>query len=127
MCHNLGIKEENKVNMDRAVRHYMIAVGSGYNRSLKKIQELYSNGHATKEDYTTALQLYQEYLGEIKRKQRDEAAAARENFVIIRIGRKRIRQKSAAEDYPKIICCISDVSSYHHEGLLRLDMDQIKV
>ena len=53
----------------------MIAVKDGDNDSLKCIKQLYSNGHATKEDYTTALQLYQEYLGEIKSRQRDEAAA----------------------------------------------------
>ena len=53
----------------------MIAVGSGQPGSLKQIQELYSNGYATKTDYTKALQSYQEYLSEIKSPQRDEAAA----------------------------------------------------
>jgi len=37
------------------------------------------DGHATKEDYTKALQLYQTYLGEIKSNQRDEAASADED------------------------------------------------
>ena len=73
--HNLGAVEQNAGNVDRALKHHMIAVGSGHNNSLKKIQELYSYGRATKEDYTKALQLYQEYLGEIKSRQRDEAAA----------------------------------------------------
>ena len=54
----------------------MIAVAGGHSNSLNEIQELYSNGHATKDDYTKALQSYQAYLGEIKSKQRDEAAAA---------------------------------------------------
>ncbi len=35
-----------------------------------------SNGNATKEEYTKALQLYQAYLSEIKSPQRDKAAAA---------------------------------------------------
>jgi len=74
--HNLGIMEVYAGNADRALKHYMIAVGSGHNKSLNKIKELYSSGHATKDDYTKALQLYQAYLGEIKSKQRDEAAAA---------------------------------------------------
>jgi len=73
--HNLGIKEENAGNMDRALKHYMIAVRSGFTRSLGEIQELFTNGYATKEDYTKALQLYQMYLGEIKSDQRDKAAA----------------------------------------------------
>ena len=66
--------------MDRALKHHMIAVADGYSKSLKDIHELYSDGHATKEDYTKALQSYQAYLGEIKSKQRDEAAAAREDY-----------------------------------------------
>jgi len=53
----------------------MIAVRDGLSRSLTEIQELYSSGNATKEDYTEALQSYQVYLGEIKSKQRDKAAA----------------------------------------------------
>ena len=58
----------------------MIAVRDGENDSLKQIKEFYSNGQASKEDYTTALQSYQAYLGEIKSKLRDEAAAAREDY-----------------------------------------------
>ena len=41
---------------------------------------MYTNGKATKEDYTTALRAYQEYLGEIKSVQRDKAAAASERY-----------------------------------------------
>ena len=40
---------------------------------------MYTIGEATKEDYTTALRAYQEYLSEIKSKQRDKAAADNEN------------------------------------------------
>ena len=78
--HNLGAYEENEGNTDRAVRHYMIAVGGGYKESLQTIQQLYSNGHVSKDDYTTALKLYQEYLGEIKSPQRDEAAAYSDRY-----------------------------------------------
>jgi len=76
--HNLGINEGETGNVERALKHWMIAVRGGESESLKQIKVLYSNGHATKGDYTTALQLYQEYLGEIKSPQRDEAAAADE-------------------------------------------------
>jgi len=76
--YNLGIKEEEEGNMERALKHHMIAVRCGYSPSLKQIKELYSNGYATKEDYTKALQSYQVYLSEIKSDQRDEAAAADE-------------------------------------------------
>ena len=76
--HNLGNDEIRVGNFDRAVKHYMIAVRSGQNESLETIKLLYSHEHATKEDYTKALQLYQEYLGEIKSGQRDKAAAVDE-------------------------------------------------
>ena len=52
----------------------MITVRSGFTRSLDEIQELFTNGYATKEDYTKALQSYQTYLGEIKSDQREKAA-----------------------------------------------------
>ena len=48
--------------------------------SLDAIKQLYSKGHATKDDYTKALLSYQAYLGEIKSDQRDKAAAAHEDF-----------------------------------------------
>ena len=76
---NLGCIEECAGNIDRALRHHMISVRSGYTGSLDIIKELYTYGHATtKEDYMKALQLYQEYLDEIKSPQRDKAAAADE-------------------------------------------------
>jgi len=77
--HNLGIREDNVGNFDRALRHYMIAVRNGFNESLKEIKDLYSNGFASKDNYMKALQLYQEYLGEIKSDKRDKAAAAHES------------------------------------------------
>ena len=73
--YNLGINEENAGNMDRALKHHMIAVRSGYAKSLKRIQEFYGYRHATKDDYMNALRSYQTYLDEIKSRQRDEAAA----------------------------------------------------
>ena len=77
---NLAIKEKTVGNFDRSLKHFMIAVICGDAPSLQEIKELYSNGHATKEDYTKALRLYQEYLNEIKSDQRDKAAADREDY-----------------------------------------------
>jgi len=79
--HNLGRKEVKEAdNAERALRHWMIAVRGGYSDSLKGIQVLYEKGYAAKEDYTQALQAYQEYLGEIKSDQRDKIAAADEAY-----------------------------------------------
>ena len=71
----LGILEEMAGNMSSALEHYMIAGVCGYDKSLKKIKEFYVNGHAKKDDYAKALQLYQKYIDGIKSPQRDEAAS----------------------------------------------------
>jgi len=77
--YNLGVNEEVAGNMDRAIKHYMIAARGGYNLSMKRIKELYTYGNITKGDYTKALHLYQTYLGEIKSPQRDKAVLADED------------------------------------------------
>jgi len=77
---NLGNGEERAGNMNRALKHYMIAVKCGHAKSLDAIKKMYSNRHATKDDYTTALHTYQEYLSEIKSNQRDEAATFSEQY-----------------------------------------------
>lgn len=73
---SLGALEQNAGNTERAIKHYIIAVGGGDNISMTYIKQLYSNGIATKENYTKALRAYQKYLDEVKSNQRDEAAAA---------------------------------------------------
>ena len=78
--HNLGIFEREEGNMNRALKHYMISARGGYSKSVDVIKEMYTKGFATKEDYTTALRSYQTYLGEIKSRQRDEAAAFNDRF-----------------------------------------------
>ena len=73
--HNIGNSEWRAGNWDRAIKHYMIAAGSGLNDSVKNIQQLYKGGHATKEDYAKALRAYQKCIDEIRSEQRDIAAA----------------------------------------------------
>ena len=73
--HNLGYLDEESGNVDRAVKHYMIAASSGLHGSLNNIRYLFKDGHATKEEYLQALQSHQAYLNEVKSSQRDEAAA----------------------------------------------------
>lgn len=72
---NLGISEEKVGNMKRALKHYMIAVKFGSNRSLERIQELYSSKHATKDDCAGALRAYQGYVNSIRSDERDKIAA----------------------------------------------------
>ena len=78
--HNLGYLDEETGNVDRAVKHYMMAARSGFHDSLNNIRFLFKDGHATKEEYLQALQYHQEYLNEVKSSQRDEAAAYDDTF-----------------------------------------------
>ena len=73
--YNLGADEYIADNYDRALKHYMIAVKGGDTDSVKAIQQMYMDGHATKDHYANALRSHQEYLNEIKSGQRDKAAA----------------------------------------------------
>ena len=77
---NLGNSEFRAGNWDRALKHYMISVGSGYKDSVKMIQQLYKAGNATKEDYTNALRAYQNYLEEVRSEQRDQAAKFNDQY-----------------------------------------------
>ena len=57
----------------------MIAVRGGYT-SVKEIQQLYMNGHATKDHYANALRSHQAYINDITSDQRDKAAALGDNY-----------------------------------------------
>ena len=79
--HNLGVvSEENAGNYDIASKHLMIAVRGGDTLSVKTIQRMYKEGHATKDEYTNALRSHQAYLNEIKSDQRDKAAAFSDSY-----------------------------------------------
>ena len=78
--YNLGAFEQHNGNMERALKHWMIAGGSGHDKSLEEIKELFKDGYATKNEYAKALRAHQSYLDEIKSHQRDEAAAYSDDF-----------------------------------------------
>ena len=78
--HNLGLCEQRRGNYARAIKHHLIATRLGDPDSLNKIQAYFMSRLATKDDYQKALSNYQEYLGEIKSAQRDEAALSDERM-----------------------------------------------
>ena len=78
--YNLGMYEACAGNMNRAVKHHMIAAGVGHNDSLELIKQMFMNEDATKDDYTKALRSYQANLVEIKSAQRNEAAAYSDEY-----------------------------------------------
>ena len=77
--HNLGVNDYKAGNHDRALEHYMIAVRGGDTDSVKEIQRMYMDGHATKDHYANALRSHQAYVNEIKSVQREQAAAFRDD------------------------------------------------
>ena len=78
--HNLGSVEIRAGNMNRALKHYMIAVEGGDADSLKTVKQLFTKGLATRDDYAKALRAYQAYIDDIRSDQRDEAAAFSEEY-----------------------------------------------
>ena len=78
--HNLGVGEIQKGNINRALKHWMIAVRDGNAQSLESIKNTCEFGFTTKDTYSKALQSYQAYLDEIKTAQRDEAALFKDGY-----------------------------------------------
>ena len=73
--HNLGILEQELGNMERAVKHWMIAAMAGYDNSLNAIRQCYLEGHATKDDFEKALRAHKHATDEMKSDHREAAAA----------------------------------------------------
>ena len=73
--HNLGCMEGNAGNKDRALKHYMISAGAGYDNSLTQIRECFMDGQATKDDFENALRTHKAAKDEMKSDQRDAVAA----------------------------------------------------
>ncbi|KAL7523603.1 hypothetical protein ACHAXR_000251, partial [Thalassiosira sp. AJA248-18] len=56
--YNLGIFEGKAGNVGRAMKHLMISVEFGHDNSLKAIQEMFSMGAVTKDDFEKALRAH---------------------------------------------------------------------
>ena len=78
--YNLGNMEVRAGNMERAIKHFMIATGSGHDASLQRIKQLYLSECATKDNYAKALKAYLSYLVEVKSDDRDKAAEYDEKY-----------------------------------------------
>ena len=75
--HNLGVNEQRAGNIDRAVKHWMISAGAGYDKSLKEIRATYMKGNVTKEEFEKALRAHKGATDEMRSDQRETAAASR--------------------------------------------------
>ena len=72
----LGISEERNGNMERAVKHFIIAANLGCDDSMKELWGHYSLGNITKEDLDATLRSHQAALVAMKSEQRDVAEAS---------------------------------------------------
>ena len=71
--YSLGINEYNDGNMNRAMRHFMIAARAGYDEPLKRVGDGYKWGIVTKEEYESTLRAHKDSQDEMKSEQRSTA------------------------------------------------------
>ena len=88
--HNLGGIEAGAGNVDRAMKHRMIAAKAGSERSLKNIKLGFRDGFIAKVGYESTLRAYHERQDGMKSDERDAAKEKRgmllENLRSIRRG-----------------------------------------
>ena len=72
--YNLGVLEEGRGNILRAVKHIIIAANLGHGPSMKGLKEFYTRGVVSKEDFAAALRTYQAAVDAMKSPQREAAA-----------------------------------------------------
>jgi TPR repeat protein len=71
--HNLACIEEGNGNVERSVKHLIIAAKLGYDQSMKVLWTHFSRGNITKDDLDVTLRTHQAALDAMKSAQRDEA------------------------------------------------------
>jgi hypothetical protein len=70
--YRLGRWEEMNDDIERAVKHWMIAANLGHDESLEKLRKYYSDGMVSKEDFATALRAHKAAVDATKSPQREE-------------------------------------------------------
>ncbi len=73
--HNLACIEGENGNLEKAVKHLIIAAKLGHEGSMKKLWKRYSAGNITKEDLDATLRTHQAAIDETKSEQRDVGEA----------------------------------------------------
>jgi TPR repeat protein len=71
--YNLGCIEGNNGNIERSVKHYIIAANLGYEDSMKMLWKQYSAGNITKEELEVTLRTHKAAIDAMKSPQREEA------------------------------------------------------
>ncbi len=71
--HMLGCYDYESGRFDRAVKHWIIAAKQGLDLALETLEEDFTEGLVSKEDYETALRGHQAAVDATKSQQRDAA------------------------------------------------------
>mmetsp|Transcript_35326 Transcript_35326/g.72157 ORF Transcript_35326/g.72157 Transcript_35326/m.72157 type:complete len:139 (+) Transcript_35326:170-586(+) len=71
--HNLGCKEAENGNYERATRHLIIAASLGHEPSIEMLKANYTKGNVSKADFAAALRAHQAAIDATKSPQREAA------------------------------------------------------
>ena len=74
--YNLGCVEHNNGNIERAVKHFIIAANIGYEKSMKLLWGYYKDRNITKEDLDATLRTHHAAINEMKGPEREAAEKA---------------------------------------------------
>ena len=72
--HNLGVNEMMNGRIERAMKHFIIAVNLGHDGSLKALKDYYKDGLVSKDCFAAALRGHYAAVKAIKSPQREAAA-----------------------------------------------------
>eukprot|EP00956_Cyclotella_meneghiniana_P031631 scaffold83626_cov28-Cyclotella_meneghiniana.AAC.2 len=90
--HNLGIVEAGNGNIQRSLKHFMIAARCGYQESLDNVKQGFRDGFVTKEEFEKTLRDYQAVYEETRSEQRDRAAV-----IIARAEERKLGQQTPSQ------------------------------
>ena len=79
---NLGHFEESNGEIERAVKHWIIAANLGCDDSIQELKECYKDGSVSKDDFAAALRAHHAAVNATKSPQREAAARADEAGMI---------------------------------------------
>jgi hypothetical protein len=71
--YNLGVHENDNGNVERAVKHWIIAAAQGEDDSIKALLDAFKEGHVSKEELAAALRAHKAAVDVTKSPQRDAA------------------------------------------------------
>lgn len=78
--YNLGVRAELDDNLNRAMKHYMIAAKAGYNDALAKVGKGHKAGYVSKDDYVSTLRAFKVSRDNMSSNQRENVAASETGF-----------------------------------------------